>query len=364
MKTSPKKDTRAQTGSNLRRRNLDSLLAHRAELRAKRTRLYDRKAREFYRQCKKVLSKAELLIATEIVRGVQKEFELASFEAGRDCARRDAIKVRAQKKLNRLLAKALPAYPKLQALKKAHLRDYENLVEAVLSNRFTDRLTVHLGNTLVEEPEEVQEFVAPFQIFNTHADDPEHLLVRDNSFANTGYSQVANNLEFHHDEDSAFNPWFLTFNRVHSASSFASCGINFTMPKTGRLKLSALLDNIANRVSFSVSDNWGFSYGNLDVRLLLFISVIRGGQISHLTRTLLARGIRSHGSDLSYTMPILMNAAPYLVNGSTEETFPTGESVQILVGSEVQIDSELDDMESRVNALMLWRLKKISVVVF
>ena len=361
MNTYPKKDAGPQTGSNLRPRNRNALRALRVKLRVERTRIHQRKAREFQRQCKKLFSKADSKIAAGIVANVKNEFGLASFKAGRDVDKRDAIKIAAQKKLNRLLAKALPSFRKFQTLKEVHLREQAALTEAFLSDPATDRLTVRWGDMIVEDPPEFRDFVAPFQIFDSGSDDPDGIIDHGESFANLALSQAANALFFDHDESSSFNPWGLNFNRVHSASSFASCGINFTMPKTGRLQISALLDNIANRCTQTLIDNWGFSSGTLNTRLLLFISVVRGGTTSHLTRTMLANGLVSHGNDMSRNFPVLMNALPYRVTGTTDETYSANESVQILVGTEVQVDSELDDMESKVNALMLWRLRKISV---
>jgi len=66
---------------------------------------------------------------------------------------------------------------------------------------------------------------------------------------------------------------------VLSLSSSTAIGVDYTVPQSGRLLCSAVVQNIYNYVTFSLSDNWGFSDGEIRFRILLFIRIIRGSQV-------------------------------------------------------------------------------------
>jgi hypothetical protein len=50
---------------------------------------------------------------------------------------------------------------------------------------------------------------------------------------------------------------------------------------------------------------------------------------------------------------------PYTLTGTTDEVFDRGETVQVLVGSNIRINSVLSHMSSFVNAKLAWQVKKL-----
>jgi hypothetical protein len=167
MKTLPKKDRRAKTGSNLRGK---PLLAHRSKLLAEQQRPLERLARDFQREAKKLFSKADLRTTTELANAVKSEWRQASITVGGDCAKLDAIKASARRKLDRLLAKAVPNYRKLRTLQREHGREHRKLVKGLLGAPTNGKVSVSWDNVLPADGD-ADEFTAPFPIFNVHTID-------------------------------------------------------------------------------------------------------------------------------------------------------------------------------------------------
>jgi hypothetical protein len=145
------------------------------------------------------------------------------------------------------------------------------------------------------------------------------------------------------------------------ASGRASCGITFPMPQAGHLQITAELQNLYNHVTLSLRDSFGFSQGKLDVAVNLFISVVRVNEVITLPKILFTTTLVSGGGDNNSVMPDMEPL--YTWSRTTNETFMQPEVVSILVGSEVQVRSELDDMVSRVEAVLAWRLNRLTVTV-
>jgi hypothetical protein len=116
-------------------------------------------------------------------------------------------------------------------------------------------------------------------------------------------------------------------------------------------------------VLYSLRDNWGFSYGILDVSVKLFIAFARGGVTLYRPATILSVHRQSDGGDLSGSMSGFDTVVPYTVSGENDEVLQAGEVVQVLAGSEAQIASEVDDMTSHVNCVVRWQLKKLAISV-
>ena len=360
MLTYPKKDARAKTGSNLRR---NPLLPHRAALNAERDGPFQGLASAFNRQTRRLFSKADRRHAAEIAQRVREDFRRASLELRGAAAKIAALKASARRMLDRQLSRALPSYRQLQAHQKQHAREYARLAKVVPAWFPTGEAHIAWGDLVEAEPEGLQEFTAPYPLFDVHTVDPHGLMVDDLSFARPTSGELVNKFTFDHDEDTPAILGLYGFIRPEPASSLASLGVTFTLPRAGRLQIGAALRSLYNQITFSVEDNFGFSSANLTVRLELFVDVLRPGQVIHIPRTLLTYGLVSRGSDLSYTMSGLDNTLPYVLNAITDERMDAGDQVQVVVGSEVHVESELDDMESHVDATVWWYLQKVTVTV-
>jgi hypothetical protein len=357
MTTYPTKERGAETGSNL---HGHPLLAHRSILAAARQRPFQRAARELQRRAKKLFSKADLRAAAEIAANVKRECRRTSLTVGGDATKISAMKASARLKLDRLLGRTIPNYRKLQALQREYAREHQKLVKAALRAPLHGEVRLNWDD-LVADDHPLQEFTAPFPLFDLHTIDKKHLIKRNDSYAIPTSGQLINSITYDYDEDTPTIIAVFGLIRFEPASSLVACGIPFTTPRTGRLQVTASLQSFYDEVAYSVEDNFGFSSAELNISLQLFVDVVRVGSVIHLPTVLLTDGLVSHGVDLGTTMPHLDNSAPVVLNVITEETLSAGEPVEILVGSEVYIESKLDDMRSHVNALLYWQLKKIGV---
>lgn len=360
MITDLAKPRRAKTASDDRG---DRLLAHRLKLVAAQDAPHRRLLREYQRQCRKLFSKADLRTAADVVGRISKELHSSNPKIGSDSDERDARKVQARRKIDRLLAAALPSFRQWQALRKAHQREHRKLARLQFSRASSERVHVEWGDIVPTDDVDVQDFVAPFPVFDVHTIDEAELISRDQSFVANDTGNMMNAFDFNHSEDTAVIIGVLGLIRATPASGLVSCGINFTMPRSGRLQISAVLQNYDSEVLYSLRDKFGFSSGALDIRLQLFLATARGGSVVYMPTTVLDAHKDSPGDDVSGSMSGLDGSTPYTILGSTEESVPAGDSVQILAGSIVHIESELDDMASHVSAVVRWQLQRISVSV-
>jgi hypothetical protein len=140
-----------------------------------------------------------------------------------------------------------------------------------------------------------------------------------------------------------------------------SCGVAFTTPSAGRLSVSAVVRNFYNKLTFSVSDKFGFSSAEVGIGVGLFVAVVRGTKVEILRKNLLSTGLISHGSDLSYTESDLDDTTPYTISVETQTRFEANESVLVLAGTEVGIGTILDDMHCRMSAVLWWKLEKLAI---
>ena len=364
MATYPKKDRRAKTGSNVPG---EPLLAHRSELLAARQRAFGQLARDFQRETKKLFRRADIRAATEIVAEVNKEWRRASLTVGGDSAKVGAIKVSARRKLDRQLDRALPNYRKLLSLQREHSREYRKLVKTVTALPPGARSHIDWGDVLPTANPDVQEFAAPFPLFDAHTIDYGEIITRDESFVLPASGNLVNNIVIDVEDDTSAILAILGMYIPYSAVNLTSCGIPFTMPRAGRLQIGGVLRNFYNTISLSVQDCFGFSSADVGIYLLLFIDIVRQpADVIHLQDTLLSNGlglVLHRGDDLSSTLSDLDITTPYTVSGVTEETFAEGEMVWIFVGSEVFFAGKLDDMKCHAEAVVWWQLKKITVEV-
>jgi len=112
-----------------------------------------------------------------------------------------------------------------------------------------------------------------------------------------------------------------------------------------------------------LTDNFGFSVGEIYADASLYLDIVRGSKITHLSTILVEKILESDGDDISTTLPALDDPAPYVIDVTTDEIFEAGAAVQIIAGSQFNAGARLDDMKASVNALLWSQVKKITVDV-
>lgn len=351
----PRKDKDARTGSSLRGPYV--LTQRQAEL-SRVTKLHERLAKEQHRLTRDLFSKAEMRRAAEIGRQTNREFRQASIELDGDSVAVDLLKLAARKKLERMLARDLPQYRQWKKMHRAHMLEHQKL-------DLTTQAANHVANidwgNLVEIQGTAQEFVPPFTSFDVQTIDSGDFVVSDDSFARPGIGHIVNDFAFDQSESTSIGRGVLGILPIENGGSLVSCGVAFTTPSAGRLKLYAELKNLYNRLTFSVTDKFGFSSAEVAISVDLFFVVVRGTDVEQVSQSVLTTGLVSHGSDLQYTVSDLDDTTPYTITAETATRLNANESVLVLAGSEVVIGTSLDDMRCKMDALLWWQLQKLVI---
>jgi len=358
MTNYPRKDEDSRTGSSLRGQ---PLLAHRNEQLAREVQLRERLAKEYYRQSKNLVSKADLRRATEIARDANRDWRMASIKAGSDSMRIDDLKRSTRNKLERKLARDVANYRQWKTMQKVHVRAQDKMSGAILAAYHLPGVHINWGDVIAVDPGSAQQFTAPFTTFDVQMIDIGGFVVDDQSFAKPAIGHLVNNFAFDQDESTGIGAGLLGILPIANATSMASCGVSFTTPSAGRLQVGAVLQNIYNKLVFSVTDKFGFSSADVGIAVSLFVAVVRGTTVEYLTKDLLSTGVSSDGSDQSYAQSDLDTTTPYSISVETATRYEANESVLVLAGTEVFISTVLDDMHCKMNAVMWWRLDKLAI---
>jgi hypothetical protein len=323
-----------------------------------------KRALEFQRRTKKLFSKADINTAAQIIADARAARNRASLAVGSNAEAREACDLKARKTLDRLLSRALPGFAEFQSMKKAYLRDHAKAVTAAFSGPAGNGTHVQWGDLLATDDFSSEQFGRPFQVFDLHHVDPDQLISNDQSFVSHSQGTMMNAFDFTHHYSGwpTVDAWF-GLHRPTPASALVSCGINYTMPRAGRLRVSAVMQNYYSEVLYSIRDHFGLSYGTLDIQVNLFIAFMRGGNTLYRPSTILSVSRSSDGDNLSGSLSGFDTSSPYSVTAESDESLPANDVVQLQAGCEVHIESDVDDMTNRVNAVVRWQLMKLAVSV-
>lgn len=357
MPSFPRQDRSSRTGSKLRGNPLGG---HRKRLQQRTHKPLVQLSREYSQACGKLFSKTDLKRAAGIAEEVKREWHQASVKLKGNEAKLATLKAEARRKFRRLLAKAVPKYRKWQALHKAFQKAHRKLLNATATGVHGLPLDIAWGElTVTPPPPGAVEWEAPFPLFDSQLIDDDEHITADTSFTSPGAGNLVNNIVFNQDEDTPTIIGLYGLIRPEWATSVVSCGHAFRIPRAGRLQVNANVRNYYNKAVLSLWDNFGFSYGKLALTAGLFIDIVRGDQVIHLPTTLIESRLDSDGDDTSRTVTDIDNSMLYQIEGTTEEILSLGEQVKVMVGGEVTITSELDDMESQATATYYWQVRRI-----
>jgi hypothetical protein len=343
------------TGSNLPRNRLSAVRRERvAELR----RALRRTNAGYRRGLERLLSRPAFKRAVAIIAEAKREWLPVSFTARGHASRWDAQRDAARAGLRRKLARAVPRYRDVLGLQRGHQRERQKMLAGLLGH------IPPVGGVLVpDDPPDATVFGPPFPLVDSHSwrDQDEHIAITDRSFVLPETGQLIVDTDFDNDEDTAFSDGLLGLLYPNSAGVVASCGVAYTVPRAGPLRVTAELKNFYNHTTMSLRDNWGFSSGTLSCGYYLFAAVLRPSRESLAPQLLFEKTLTSDGDDTSGVMPDIDQEASLALDVTTDDSFSAGEPVWVMVGSGVGVFSMLDDMHSHVRTLLWWRVNRITV---
>jgi hypothetical protein len=315
---------------------------------------YDKAQSAFVRQRERILTDEVVKKSVPMFQKYKRTFDRSFLKANGDVDKIAEMRAHIRKSIDRALLKSIPKYKQYRALRKAYSRKHVLLSKAEFRSSIKNRLGINIGDVVISV--NAQEFTPAYLLHDVYSH-TDRATLDNRSFVEPHSGVLALDFRFAHVAGGVggYNP--AGKSRLHSA-----LGINYQVPETGRLSCSAVIQSIYNNVTCSVTDYFGFSHANLTVYLTLFIDIIRSGERSRVAgRNLIEAYLNSDGDDKYLTLPEIPTSTPFTIFFNSADVFQQSENIQILVGSSSFVQSDLDDMESIVDALAAWHLKKISV---
>lgn len=281
--------------------------------------------------------------------------ELRAAAGGDGHAWRSA-RARLRNSLQKELAKDLPKYEEIRKLQRDHLQALAATVQA--RPPLLDPVIAPADPiaSVFRPPFNQQSLISPDGVFNT-------MQIADRSFARREIGHLVVDADLDADPGAVWglNEWFGVL-PIDGGVAAASCGVAFSVPEAGRLRITATLRNFYSRASQALRDEWGFSSGSLTTQLTLFLAVLRpdGGEIFH--SLLAADTLESDGDDVTEQLPLIEQDS-FQVAATTQGGFEAGEVVSVLAGVQALAGSTLNDMTAHVNVLLWWGLQELTVAV-
>ena len=354
----PARDSQSRTGSSLESGQV--LPAVQAGLRSSQ-RVLEQLARDRARQRAKLITASERRAAAQQSEEARTAWQKKSLLARLDVDRRAAAKSAARRQLERRLARRILRYRELRQVQRAYRRETGRVARDQFKRgpRAGSHINVGAIDWPVSVGEEPTSFTAPFPHHVLESGDLHGLLVADDSFALPDVGQLIQNFTFAHNESA----WGVSSN-ANFVDQLTSCGVDYTLRSSGRLQIAAEIENLANRLTCSISDNFGFSHSYLTMTADLFIGIVLFDQpMDYYPLRILASHLNSGGDDVNRSLSDLDNAVPFGVGAVSTFPIPAGETVTVLAGAHVRIDSDTDDMDAHVQATFWWRVRKLTVGV-
>lgn len=352
----PLADERAVRRSNLGSNTLEDV--RRTRLAEQHASLKQASAR-YRRELKRLLSARDLKRAGDIVEGLKKEFR-ENLKVRGDANKWEAQRKEFRSRLNRRLVRALPRFRDVRTLQRAYRREAQKLVV-----KWHDDLPPLDGIKVDDFPPDATIFAPPFPLVDTEvieiADDS--VGVSNRSFVLPESGQLMLDADIDDNQDTPLITGALGLGFPNVVLVFVSCGVSYTTPRAGRVRVTAELRNFYNYTLLSLTDNWGFSSGTLRCSYTLFASVALPSQESAPSVLLFSKKLTSDGDNISAVMPDIDQTAPLFIDVITDHTFNQGLPLWVMVGSTVGMTSDLDDMHSHVRSQLWWQVNRIGVSV-
>ena len=356
MPQPPEKSRTAKVGSNVKAHK--ALVAYDARAMEARIKPLVQLHKATARARKAFLTKSVRRVADDVATSSRNTFNRALLKARGDGAAIVRARRKARTANNRALAEKIPGVAAFQAAQIADADEYQKLIAQQRAAAFDSHVDLGPG-AVVSDTVDFQVFEATYPLHDVATPGVGGVVKVDGTFADPRLGIVLNQVRINWD---SHEPLLAAGFDVLALLSSTAIGVDYTVPQSGRLSCSAVVQNIYNYVTFSLSDNWGFSDGEIHFRILLFIRIIRDSQVIAFDRLIFENGlIALDGTNMhGESFDDIEMSTPYTLSAKTAETFAAGERVQLLIGSRFEISGQLNDMQARVNGTIGWQVKSIS----
>mgnify|MGYP001181020341 FL=1 len=342
-----------KVGSNLKAHK--ALVAANQALAKRRDEPLRRAERKFLR-ARATLLRPILKPATIIFGEAKAASSQAFLRASGDGAAITNARRRARRAIDRALRERGTGYHEYEALRQSYADEYRALIAARREASKIGDFDLQIGDILLRPDLAPQLFRPPFALFDTES--PTSGV---ESFAVPRSGLVGINrrfYDFHGFEDSIIG---VSFNPGIKETFHALVGGTFTVPRTGFLVGSAVMQNLANDFTMSLTDEFGFSDGNVGIDHSIAVRIVRSGEITAFDQLVYSNGIRSFGGDFGISESPIQRSTPFTLNFESQDAFLKGERIQILAGASLIMEAQINDMKAVMAAFTVWQVKSLAI---
>lgn len=320
--------------------------------------------KQFFAKRKNLFSRSAQKIAAEIIAKAKESYNAAVLDAHADHEKIQQVTRLAKQSIRRQLIRNVPNASKIIALNKQAAINHKNAFRRQYKAATAADIDAAIGNNVAFPGlADYDQFEAPFEL--AELNDPDRDLFLDHytddfinfnvSFINPATGIVGIDFNFLEVNDS------ILMAPVRRYYAYVSTGINYTIPKTGYLTVSAVANNIYNGVAMLMRENLGFSSGWMNFTHRVGILLVRSGEYSQFSRVMIYEPLQWNGKDVKYYTPEFPSGVPYILNASPDVGFLKGEKIQIRFFSSVYFYSFADDMANNIYTRLAWQLKRLYV---
>lgn len=338
------------------RKQYDALLKAREKQHAKMVKPLNQIGKEARKQYGKLVTRAELKTAKDLSDRAQ--IDIAKLALPKKAAVSQAKIKSIKRKFRTDFEKLFKQREVIQRMRAKHRGEVQAGFEHFESS-FTvaDNLIADIPDVLSLPELQVTSFKPPYAFSEIFETGFSNHVTRNDSFVDTQTGFLLQDFNFRHSGGGSFNP-------VLTYDSHVAMGMRFTLPETGVLKVTAIMHNTLNVFFAVIKDNFGWSDGNVRISGSIFMDVLRPNNLQmSLKYSLAFLNLSSEGDDVKTTETDLQSITPYTVTLISTGAFAAGETVDILVGSQVHIRSSLDDMTCLIRPRIGWQVKEVFVEV-
>lgn len=346
---------RQEFGSNIKAHK--ALIAVQQALVKRRIEPHRRAERKFLR-ARAALLKPMAKPAKAIFSQTDPAYAQAFLRAGGDGAAIANARRGARRALDRALRENFAAYRDYEALRRDFAEESRALMDARRDASRVGELGLVIGGVPQRPPASSRLFAPPFALFDVAPAFSTDSRVK--SFAVPHSGLVGMNVRIHaegHDDSIIgfdFNPGF-------KGLMHALVGITFEVPQTGFLTGTVVMENLLNDFTVSLTDQFGFSDGRAHIEHAIAVRIVRSGEITSFDRQVYSNGILSFGGDFSFTESPIPRSTPFTLSFEGQDAFVKGERIQILAGTTLTMEGQLNDMTAVMSAFTVWQVKKLAI---
>lgn len=257
--------------------------------------------------------------------------------------------------IDRALRERTKGYLEYEALRQSYTEESRALIATRRDASQVGGADLLFGDVSLRPDLAPQLFRPPFALFDT---EPLNSVVKSFAVPRTGLVGINGRIQFDGLDDDIVG---FSFNPGLGGTFHALVGGTFTVPQTGFLVGAAVMQNLANDFTMSVTDEFGFSDGNVGIDHSIAVRIVRSGEISVFDRLVYSNGIRSFGDDFGISESPIQTSTPFTLNFESQDAFLKGERIQILAGISLTMEAQINDMRAVLAAFTVWQVKSLSI---